>query len=196
MIQHIKKPYSVKKFQRIKQESKNGQVHWPSRGNAIYQLHDNGLNQCSESREAWGVSERGALTHSLRSKFEGCCSPSLTDIENLSVLLTLTHAHSRTFRERFNRFFLNFAPIFLAKSLDCREISKWVSWWKKKKPDLQWGLLIDPAGPFAEGGKRHAHLSSWRHWNDFWKRVSHKQHSCLAKILFFSNKSSQLSPQY
>jgi len=27
MIQHIKKPYSVKKFQRIKQESKNGQVH-------------------------------------------------------------------------------------------------------------------------------------------------------------------------
>ena len=41
------------------------------------------------SREwAW---VRRWLTHSLRSKFEGCCSPSLTDLENLSVLLTLTH---------------------------------------------------------------------------------------------------------
>jgi hypothetical protein len=123
-------------------------------------------------------SKDAAHPHSRTSKIWASCSPSLT----------LTHALLESVSIDF---FFNFAPIFLAKSLDCREISKWVSWWKKKKPDLQWGLLIDPAGPFAEKGKRHAHLSSWRHWNDFWKRVSHKQHSCPAKILFFSNKSSQ-----
>ena len=45
VIQHIRKPISVRKFKKITRESKNGQVHWPSRGNAMYQLHGNGLTR-------------------------------------------------------------------------------------------------------------------------------------------------------
>ena len=50
MIQHIGKPSSVRKFKKITRESKNGQVHWPSRGNAIYQLHGNGLTPFLEKK--------------------------------------------------------------------------------------------------------------------------------------------------
>ena len=41
MIQHIRKPISVKKFQRIKLKGKNGHFRWPSHGNAISPLQRN-----------------------------------------------------------------------------------------------------------------------------------------------------------